>query len=162
MYSGLQENFPTAQVESVFMYRSWLPTALPLPPPPAPIIAASSLSCSRRVGQQGGGWGGWRCAYSLNSWLRQLSRRRGGWLSNLLLHMPDWNHSLFTKWKLSAIKGRHAAPFVSLPFKLQRCLSPDQKIKAPSRIPYQLVLRSLNVPEKSICSFHVTSSFPLY
>lgn len=58
MYSGLQENFPTAQVESVFMYRSWLPTALLLPPPPAPIIAASSLSCSRRVGQQGGGWGG--------------------------------------------------------------------------------------------------------
>lgn len=41
-----------------------------------PTIVTSSLSCSLRI----------RVPASLSSWLRQLSRRRGGWFSNLFLH----------------------------------------------------------------------------
>lgn len=76
--------------------------------------------------------------------------------------MPDLNHPLLTKWELSALR-EDVQPLLSLCLSdCKDAFSPDQKIKAPSRIPNQLVLRILNVPEKSICSFHVTSTFPLY
>lgn len=97
-------------------------------------------------------WGWGAELAGLNSRLRQLGRR-GGRFSNSVLHAwfkPSPPHQMGA----FSDQRRRAAPFVPLPFKLQRCLSPDQKIKAPSRIPNQLVLRVWNVPEKSICSSH--------
>jgi hypothetical protein len=95
----------------------------------------------------------------LDSWSRTWVEDVGG--SVIYFCMPDLNHlPLLTPNGSFQLLEKTCSSLVSESFKLQRHLPPDQKIKASSRIPNELILGNLDVPEKkaSVLSMLLLSS----